>query len=137
MLRHRLRLFDAVVSPTMKYASGTWRLTKEHERMIQSTQRKMFRLIIQTKRHKKIVKKKDETQEKDDTQDVSSTEDAVQDTRHTGHLGDREEDGKTISTNSSNSKKTRPKTLRKAKTNHGSNQRKTVENGFYLKKTTQ
>ena len=53
MLRHRLRLFDAVVSPTMNYASGTWTLTKEHERMIQSTQRKMLRLIIQMKRRYK------------------------------------------------------------------------------------
>ena len=34
-------------------------------------------------------------------------------------------------------KKARPKTLRKAKTNHGLKQRKTVENGIYLKKTTQ
>ena len=60
MLRHRLRLFDAVVSPTMNYASGTWTFTKEHERMIQSTQRKMLRLIIQTKRrYKKIGKRKD------------------------------------------------------------------------------
>ena len=28
MLRHRLRFFNAVVSPTMNYASGTWTLTK-------------------------------------------------------------------------------------------------------------
>ena len=55
MLRHRLRLFDAVVSPTMNYISGTEPLTKEHERMIQSTQRKMFRLVVQTeRRHRKI-----------------------------------------------------------------------------------
>ena len=51
MLRRRLRLFDAVVSPTM---SGTWTLTKEHEIMVQSTQRNMLRLIIQTKRRGKI-----------------------------------------------------------------------------------
>ena len=76
IIRHRLRLFDAVVSPTMNYASGTWTLTKEHERMIQSTQRKMLHFIIQTKRrYKKIVKQKDETKENDDTQDLSSTED--------------------------------------------------------------
>ena len=31
----------------------------------------------------------------------------------------------------------RPKTLRKAKTNHGSKQQKTVENGFYLLSTAQ
>ena len=40
LLRHRLRLFDTVVVPTMNNASGTWTLTKEHERMIQSAQRK-------------------------------------------------------------------------------------------------
>ena len=67
---------------------------------------------------------------------LNGTLNSVQDTRHTEQLGDREEDGKTISTNSSNSKTTRPKTLRKAKTNHGSKLQKTVENGFYLKKNT-
>ena len=57
MLKHRLRLFDATVSPTICYAAGTWAPNKEHERMIQSTQCKMLRLIIQTKRkYKKIVK---------------------------------------------------------------------------------
>ena len=50
MLRHRLRFFDAVVSPAINYASGTWTLTEKHERMIRSAQRKMLRLIIQTKR---------------------------------------------------------------------------------------
>ena len=40
--------------------------------MIQSTQRKMLRLIIQTKRrYKKIVKRKDETNEEKDTGDES------------------------------------------------------------------
>ena len=46
MLKHRLRLFDATVSPTICYAAGTWTPDKEHERMIQLTQRKMLRLII-------------------------------------------------------------------------------------------
>ena len=74
MLRHRIRLFDAVISPTMNYVSGFLTLTKDNERMIQSTQRKEHRLIIQTKgRYKKVVRKKDETKEKDDTQDMSST----------------------------------------------------------------
>ena len=48
MLNHRL--FDAAISPTICYAAGTWAPNKEHERMIQSTQRKMLRLIIQKKR---------------------------------------------------------------------------------------
>ena len=59
MLKHRLRLFHAAITPTICYASGTWAPTKEHERVIQSTQRKMLPLIIQTKRrYNKIVKHK-------------------------------------------------------------------------------
>ena len=42
MLKHRLRLFDATVSPTVCYAAGTWAPNKENERMIQSTQRKIY-----------------------------------------------------------------------------------------------
>ena len=49
-LHHRLRLFNMVVTPTLSYASGTWTLSREHERTIRSTQRKMLRLIVQTKR---------------------------------------------------------------------------------------
>ena len=59
MLKHSLRLFDATVSPTVCYAAGTWAPNKEHERMIQSTQRKMLRLIIQTKRKYKKIEKQD------------------------------------------------------------------------------
>ena len=58
LLKHRLRLFDAAITPTICSASGTWAPTKEHERMVQTTQRKMLRLIIQTKRrYKKVVKR--------------------------------------------------------------------------------
>ena len=32
MLKHRLRPFDATVSPTLCYAAGTWTPSKEHER---------------------------------------------------------------------------------------------------------
>ena len=49
-LCHRLRLFNVVITPTMTYASGTWTLTQKHEKMIRKAQRKMLRLIIQTKR---------------------------------------------------------------------------------------
>ena len=59
LLKHRLRLFDAAITPTICYASGTWAPTKEHERMLQSTQRRMLRLIIQTK---KKIQKDRETQ---------------------------------------------------------------------------
>ena len=59
MLKHRMRLFDATVSPTLCCAAGTWTPSKEHERMIQSTQRKMLRLIIQTKRKYQKIEKQD------------------------------------------------------------------------------
>ena len=49
----------------MNNASGIWTLSKEHERMIQSTQRKMLRLIIQTKRRfKKRLEAKMRTKRK-------------------------------------------------------------------------
>ena len=79
MLKHRLRLFDATVSPNVCYASGTWAPNKEHERMIQSTQRKMLRLIIQTKRKYKKIEKQDigtkEENEEIDINEMCSTDD--------------------------------------------------------------
>ena len=64
MLKHRLRLFDAAITPTICCASRHGHPSKNTKRMIQSTQRKMLRLIIQTKRrYKKIVKHKVETNE--------------------------------------------------------------------------
>ena len=53
LLQRRLRLFNMVITPTLNHASGTWTLSKEHERMTRSTQRKMLRLIVQTKRQYK------------------------------------------------------------------------------------
>ena len=49
-LCHRLRPFGMITTPTMTYASGTWTLSQKHETMIKTAQRKMLRLIVQTKR---------------------------------------------------------------------------------------
>ena len=57
-LCHRLRLLNMVITPTMTYASGTWTLSQTHERMIKTSQRKMLRLIVQTKRRYKTNKEK-------------------------------------------------------------------------------
>ena len=73
MLKHRLRLFDATVSPLVCYAARTWTPNKDHERMIQSTQRKMLRLIIQTKRKYKTIEKQD-IEPKEETGNVDITE---------------------------------------------------------------
>ena len=50
LLRHRFRFSESVVTPSMMYGVGTWATTKEHERLIRTTQRRMLRLIIQTER---------------------------------------------------------------------------------------
>ena len=75
MLKHRLRLFDATVSPTVCYAAGTWAPNKEHERMIQSPQRKMLRLIMKTKRKYKEIEKQDTDDESGDGQSTTTHND--------------------------------------------------------------
>ena len=63
MLKHRLRLFDAAITPTICYASGTWAPTKEHER-------KSYK---QKRRYKKIVKHKVKTSTDDESEDGQSS----------------------------------------------------------------
>ena len=81
LLKHRFRLFDAAITPTICYASGTWELTKDHVRMLPSAQRKMLRLIIQTKRRykKKIAKHKVKNSEDINDIDSSCTNDESED----------------------------------------------------------
>ena len=69
MLNHGLRLFDAAISQTLSYAAGTWTRNKEHERTIQSTQRKMLRVIVQTQ--KKIEKQEIKTNEEMEETDIN------------------------------------------------------------------
>ena len=45
-LNSRLKLFDALVSPTVLYAAGTWTLTKQQEHKLIVTQRRMLRMIL-------------------------------------------------------------------------------------------
>ena len=61
---HRLRLFSMVITPTLTNASGTWTLSQRHKRMIQTVQRKMLRLIVQTKINTQIEKYKKKQQRK-------------------------------------------------------------------------
>ena len=62
-LCHRLRLFSMDITPTLTYASGTWTLSQKHERMIKTAQRRMPRLIVQTKRKCKSKIKKEAADE--------------------------------------------------------------------------
>jgi hypothetical protein len=45
-LRSRLKLFDAVVTPTILYACGSWTMTSSRESLLLTTQRKMLRKIL-------------------------------------------------------------------------------------------
>ena len=49
-LRDRLKLFDATVTLSLLYASGTTTMTEDVKKKLQTTQRRMMRMIIQTKR---------------------------------------------------------------------------------------
>ena len=72
--------FNMVITPTLSNASGTCTLSREHERMIRSIQRKMLRLVVQTKR-----KYKNKTQpgknEKDEEREKETTEDLMKNNR--------------------------------------------------------
>ena len=93
LLKHSLRLFDAAITPTICDASGTWAPTKEHERMLQSAQRKMLRLIIQTKRrYKNIAKHKVKNSEDINDIDSSCTNDESEDRKNDTSHNDQDSD---------------------------------------------
>ena len=52
LLRDRLRLFDAVVTPAVLYACSTWALTKTMEKKLQVTRRRMLRFVFRIFRKK-------------------------------------------------------------------------------------
>ena len=74
-LCHRLRLFQKVITPTLTYANGTWTLSQKHEKMIKTAQRKMLRLIVQTKR--KYKSKKDVSNKKGEVTDKHADEESM------------------------------------------------------------
>ena len=49
-LRDRLKLVDATVKPSLFHASGEGTITEEMKKELQTTQRRMMRMIIQTNR---------------------------------------------------------------------------------------
>ena len=73
-----------VITPTLSYASGTWTLSKEHERVIRATERKMLRLVVQTKRkYKKKTQpsRNDEDEEEEKANHRSSDEETAEGSR--------------------------------------------------------
>ena len=74
LLRHRVRLFNMVITPTLTYASGTWTLSQEHEKFFRSTERKMLRLIVQTTRKYKKKGKKTNAEDEIKSGEESASE---------------------------------------------------------------
>ena len=83
----------------MNYAQGTWTLTEEHERMIQSTQRKMLCLIVQTRRKYKKTQSKDEKKTKEDMDKLSKMKDGKEDEENQESSLAETEDGHSSNTN--------------------------------------
>lgn len=69
-LAHRLRLFDATVTPTVLYGSGCWAMTLNRERKLQTAQRKMLRKILGLGRKKVDVRN---TEDSSSSSESSST----------------------------------------------------------------
>ena len=80
-LRHRLHLFDAVVTPTVTYCAGTWATTDEYEQILHTTQRRKLRHIIQKNEKKKKTKTK-KTWKKDVRDDETSEDIQEGDSTH-------------------------------------------------------
>jgi hypothetical protein len=49
-LKERMRLFNAVITPSILYGSAAWTMTKEREQKLRVAQRRMLRLICRTGR---------------------------------------------------------------------------------------
>ena len=74
-LNSRLKLFDAVVSPTVLYAAGSWTLTKQQEHALNCTQRRMLRMILGAGRQRQVSTTQDQ-----DMLDESSCDELEDDT---------------------------------------------------------
>ena len=77
-----------------------WTLSKEHARMIQSTQRKMLRFIMQTKRrYKKKTRSKNENKAKEAIGELEKMEDGKEDEENQRSYEHETDDGHTSNTN--------------------------------------
>ena len=72
-LRDRMRLFEAVVTPTVMYGAATWVMTKEREKLIRTAQRKMLRKVVRVAR-RRMTSSSDTTSEAEGTES-SQTDD--------------------------------------------------------------
>jgi hypothetical protein len=72
-LRDRLKLFEAVVTPTVLYSAGTWTMNVERERKLKMNQRRMLRKIVRVGRKPELRNADTEEMSKSSTEDGSDT----------------------------------------------------------------
>ena len=63
----RMRLFNAVVTPSVLYGCGGWTMTHERTQQLRSTQRKMLRTILGKGRRRQVVREGGSDTEDSDT----------------------------------------------------------------------
>ena len=52
-LKHRIRLFHSIITPSVLYGNAAWTLTQDLEFLLRRTQRRMLRMIISSPRRRK------------------------------------------------------------------------------------
>ena len=83
----------------MGYASGTLTPSREHEKMTQSTQRKVLRLVVQTKRkYKKKIQSSNEEKGQGGLKKKGKEKDGEEEKQHHGSSEDETDDGSSSST---------------------------------------
>jgi len=72
-LSDRLRLFEAVVTPTVLYGSEAWTMTAEMSKLLRTTQRRMLRMILGQgrRRTERRHERQQEHQKSEDSEDDS------------------------------------------------------------------
>ena len=72
-LSDRLRLFEAVVTPTVLYGSEAWTMTAEMSRLLRTTQRRMLRMVLgQGRRRTERTHEREEDDHKSEDSDGNS-----------------------------------------------------------------
>ena len=62
-LKSRMKLFNSVVTASALYGCGSWTMTNERERLVKTTQRKMLRRMLGSRRRRRMddASKSDQT----------------------------------------------------------------------------
>ena len=75
-LKDRLRLFEAVITPTVLYSAGTWTMNAERERKLKTAQRRMLRTIVKVGRRPIPKNENDDVETTDSEQTQANSSDA-------------------------------------------------------------